>query len=168
MLVLAGVCVWIVVSRGCGKSGRSVHSRKVSLSILKGKVSLQSPNLIDYRSCVGRRASRSCGSPNSNIQIFEVTPPPGFQAWKRFAANNHASDRAFSAPLFPSARSVRDQLALPESSQFERSFPMVPHKDLRNVHGDNFREAWPRRNRLCGVDFGWVKAPCRGRHATRE
>src|SRR5207249_10778822 len=81
-------------------------------------------------------------SPNSNIQIFEVTPPPGSRGGKRFAANNHASDRAFSAPLFPSARSVRDQLALPESSQFERSFPMVPRKDLRTARVDNFREAW--------------------------
>src|SRR6266446_5475660 len=184
---------------------------KVSLPILKGKVSLQSPNFGDseslrqprfFRGCrpsVVRRTSPFRSSPNSNIQIFEVTPLPGSRAWKRFAANNHASDRAFSAPLFPPARSVRDQLALPESSQFERSFPMVPRKDLRNVHGDNFREAWPRRNRplgdlssptttpnapgsneivaratsappghVCGVDFGWVKAPCRGRHATRE
>src|SRR5207249_6798247 len=76
-------------------------------------------------------------SPNSNIQILEVTPPPGSRGGKRFAANNHASDRAFSAPLFPSARSMRDQLALPESSQFERSFPMVPDRKSTRLNSSH-------------------------------
>src|ERR1700687_1916370 len=55
---------WWSCSPACGSScvSREVEAsirEKVSLPILRGKVSLQSPNLIDCRSCVGRKASHS-------------------------------------------------------------------------------------------------------------
>src|SRR5438445_11240753 len=113
----AGACgSWCPAA--AGKVLEASIREKVSLPILKGKVSLQSPNLATpkvfaspdsfgvCRSSVGRGTLPFGRSPNSNTQIFEVRPPPGARDGTRFEGITHAGDGGYSAALLRGCRPV--------------------------------------------------------------